>query len=95
MFLVRFECSLHFNVICLGVMALHCVHEVPIETIEDARSPGTDGYEPPSGSWELNPNTLEVHPMLLTAELSLQGQGLTDLRTTMQIGCFLLFYFNY
>lgn len=48
---------------------------------ERASDPVTDGCEPPCGCWELNSETLEEQPVLLTAEPSLQPQDILHFPT--------------
>ena len=58
-------------ILCTLVFYLHVY-------LDEVRSPGTgvsNSCELPCGCWELNPDTLEEPPVLLTAEPSLQPQS--------------------
>lgn len=58
--------------LCALVLCLH------VYLCEDVRSPETgviDICELPTGCWQLNPGPLGEQPVLLTAEPSLQSEG--------------------
>ena len=73
----NYFCDLFYVSECLFPrMAVHHIHSrCPWSSEEDGRSPETgNGCEPPCGCWELNPGPLQVQPMLLATEPSLQLQ---------------------